>query len=155
MRNINRITIRTIFGLNHSPIFLYIYKDNINGSAYSILPGLPAYSSFILEKLLIKYNDKNLKWMHEMLDFPLLKDTLMRVGSELQQVISSNPNQKDLLEKYKYTADIYMLGIALIYAIFKYSLNINKYKVIVERFTSLVNPLKDANDALKWVKSIL
>jgi hypothetical protein len=48
-----------------------------------------------------------------------------------------------------------MLGIALIYAIFKYSLNINKYKVIVERFTSLVNPLKDANDALKWVKSIL
>lgn len=155
MRNINRITIRTIFGLNHSPIFLYIYKGNTNGSAYSILPGLPVYSSFILEKLLIKYNDKNLKWMHEMLDFPLLQETLMRVGLELKQVISTNPNQKDLLEKYKYTGDIYMLGIALIYAIFKYKINITKYKVIIERFTSLVNPLKDAKDALKWVKSVL
>lgn len=153
MRSNERVTIRTIFGLNHSPILLYLYSGNKYGSKDSFISKLPENFTFGLEKFLIKHFDKNLKWVKEMIDFPLFKETIERVGLELQLIVKMYPNSDKLNAKYKNTYDIYMFGIAIIYAIFKYKLNPDKYKPLVEKFTSLLNPVKDAEDAIKWVKN--
>lgn len=153
LRSNERVTLRTIFGLNHSPILLYLYSGNKYGSKDSLISKLPGNLTFGLEKFLIKHFDKNLKWIKEMENFPLFTETIERAGLELQLIMKMYPSSDKLHAKYKNTYDIYMFGISIIYAIFKYKLNPDKYKSLVDKFTSLLNPVKDAEDAIKWVKN--
>lgn len=150
LRSINRVTVRTVFGLNHSPIFLYIYKTH--GKLSNWIQGLPALDAFNLEKYLIEHFDKNLLWMRDLLTFPLFEEVNNRVKVELMEIISTNPNRKKLMEKYKYTSDIYMLGIVIIYCIYKFKINPYKFKSVIDKFTSLKDPVKNAKDALEFVK---
>lgn len=153
LRSINRVTLRTVFGLNHSPIFLYIYKTH--GKISKIIKGLPTLEAFKLEEFLIKNFDKSLLWMRNLLNYPLFKKNNERVEMELKEIISENPSPKKLLDKYKYTSDIYMFGIAIIYILYKFKINPKKFKPIVEKFTSLKDPIKDASDAIKFVNETL
>jgi serine/threonine protein kinase len=153
LRSINRVTIRTVFGLNHSPIFLYIYKTK--GAVSNIITKLPVVESYDLEKFLITHFDRSLLWMRELLSYPLFQKVNNRVKIELKEIISTKPNPKELLEKYKYTSDIYMFGIAIIYALYKFKINPDKFEPIVEKFTSLKQPVKNAQDAIHFIETHL
>jgi serine/threonine protein kinase len=150
LRSINRVSIRTIFGLNHSPILLYIYQTH--GLLSKFVSGLPVMETFDLESFLIKNFNKNLTWMRNLLKYPLFKKTIERVKIELKQIICMNIPRNKLLEKYKYTSDIYMFGIEIIYILYKFKINPDKFEVVIEKFTSLLHPVKNASDAINFVK---
>jgi len=150
LRSINSVSLSTIFGLNHSPILLYIYKSH--GVLSKITDGLPAVEALNLESFLIKNFDKNLLWMRKLLKYPLFKKTIERVKTELKQIICMNIPRNKLLEKYKYTSDIYMFGIEIIFILYKFKINPGKFEVVVEKFTSLLNPVKNASEAIEFVK---
>jgi serine/threonine protein kinase len=150
LKSINRVSIRTIFGLNHSPILLYIYQTH--GLLSKFVSGIPLMESFDLESFLIKNFDKNLLWMRKLLKYPLFKKTIERVKIELKQIICMNIPRNKLLEKYKYTSDIYMFGIEIIYILYKFKINPDKFEVVIEKFTSLLDPVKNASDAIDFVK---
>lgn len=150
LTSINSVSIRTIFGLNHSPILLYIYQNQ--GLLSKVSSGLPVMETFDLESFLVEKNNKKSNWMRNLLKYPLFKKTIERVKIELKQIISMNIPRNKLLEKYKYTSDIYMFGIEVIYILYKFKINPDKFEVVIEKFTSLLDPVKNASDAIDFVK---
>jgi hypothetical protein len=75
-------------------------------------------------------------------------NTISKIESEFFQIINNNPNKKSLINKYKFTFDVFRLGTIMINIIYKNKLNYNKYKDIINKFTSLTSPPKNAKDAL-------
>ena len=48
--------------------------------------------------------------------------------------------------------DVFMLGMTLLHAVHSYNLDYKKYKPIIDKFTSLIDPPKSAEDALEFLK---
>ena len=69
--------------------------------------------------------------MRKLLKYPLFKKTIERVKTELKQIICMNIPRNKLLEKYKYTSDIYMFGIEIIFILYKFKINPDKFEVVV------------------------
>ena len=61
-----------------------------------------------------------------------------------------NYNEQEIYEYYKRSFDVYMVGMTILHAIFKFDLtdNIDILSKLVEKFTSLIHPL-DINGAIE------
>jgi len=82
----------------------------------------------------------------------VFQDTYSRIRSEFYKVISETPNPHELFEKYKTSFDIFMVGMTLLHAVHRFSLNHDKYKPLIDALTSIENPITDPKVALKLAK---
>ena len=60
-----------------------------------------------------------------------------------------------LHSKYKRNLDVFMLGMTLLHAVFKFDLNYEKYRELIDRMTSLKHPWSSAKEALHYTKQYL
>ena len=144
VRCVKDLSFRTIYGVYHSPILLYL-----KGVTF------PQFYFFI-ENLDYAYNIVNSKKNKNFLkNNKIFIELIKKVRDEFKIIVQMKNNKKYLLNKYKFTFDIYMFGITILHIVNKYKLNYIKYKRIIDKFTSLINPVKNAQDALKYVKKCL
>ena len=142
--SVKDLSISTIYGIYHSPILLYL-------KGYKFIDFI-----LLIEKFNYNYNivnsKKNKNFLRKNKNF---QDLLIKIKNEIKIIIKINENKKKLLNRYKFTFDIFMFGIAILHLINKHNLNYNKYKPIIDKFTSLIDPVENAQDALKYTKFIL
>ena len=142
--SVKDLSFRTIYGIYHSPILLYL-------KGYKFIDFI-----LLIEKFNYNYNivnsKKNKNFLRKNKNF---QDLLIKIKNEIKIIIKINENKKKLLNRYKFTFDIFMFGIAILHLINKHNLNYNKYKPIIDKFTSLIDPVENAQDALKYTKFIL
>jgi hypothetical protein len=81
----------------------------------------------------------------------MYKTVAEKISSEFDSVIAENSDKSDLAIKYAYSFDIFMLGMTILHAVYKYKLNYEKYRSIILKFTSLKEPVRNAIDALNFV----
>jgi len=63
-------------------------------------------------------------------------------------------SREELHEEFKYTFDVFQLGMSLLILIYNKPAYHKKYIPVVQRFTSLLDPFKNAKEALEYVRSI-
>jgi serine/threonine protein kinase len=85
---------------------------------------------------------------------PIFKTTTDRVSAEFHIVLASEKDREKLHYKYMYSFDIFMLGMTILHAVFKYKLDYAKYAAIIDKFTSLTDPLRNAFDAEKFIADL-
>lgn len=144
VRSVKDLSFSTIYGIYHSPI-LYYLKGFKFPQFYFLLVNFDYTYDIVNSK-------KNKNFLRKNKNF---KELINRVREELKIIIQMKGNKKEMLNKYKFTFDIYMFGITILHIINKYKLNYIKYKPIIDKFTSIINPIKNAKNALKYVKTIL
>lgn len=86
---------------------------------------------------------------------PYYIEQYARLTKELDMVISKNSDRAKLLDEYKKSFDIFMVGMTFLHMIYKYKLNYTKYKPLVERLTSLLDPITDPDVAINEVNKYL
>ena len=84
----------------------------------------------------------------------MFKATTDRISEEFHTVLSVQPDRVALRSKYLYSFDVFMLGMTILHAVFKYKLDYVKYKPIIDKFTSLIDPVHNAFAALEFVVSV-
>lgn len=142
LRKVDNIDSSILSGLQHNPLLLYIYKKDF-----------PKKFSNLIDLYTKKFRFSRSIWINELIkNSDIFRKKIQNVQKELQMIINKNPDRQQLLNKYKYSSNIYQLGMVMIYAIHKYKLDYNKYKNIINKFTSLTHPVKNAKDALDFVK---
>lgn len=145
LKEIDNIDSSILSGLQHNPLLLYVYKKEF-----------PKKFSCLIKLYLEKFKFRTSIWIKELIEkSDIFHKTIKNVQKELLIIINKKPNRVKLLNRYKYSSNIYQLGMVMIYAIHKYNLDYNKYKNIINRFTSLTHPLKNAKDAINFVKKNL
>jgi serine/threonine protein kinase len=79
------------------------------------------------------------------------------INKEIDIVLSENKNKEFLNEKYKKSYDVFMLGMTIVHAMFQLNISIltGNYISIIRKFVSLVDPVKDAKEALEIAKRYL
>lgn len=85
----------------------------------------------------------------------IFRDNMARINSEYNEVVAKPHTKAGLLSKYAYSLDIFMLGMAMLHAVYKYDLNYAKYGPLIEKFTSLTNPVRNAFEALRIAETDL
>ena len=63
-------------------------------------------------------------------------------------------SREEVHEEFKYTFDVFQLGMSLLLLIYNKPAYHKKYIPVVQRFTSLLDPFKNAKEALDYVRSI-
>jgi serine/threonine protein kinase len=145
LKEIDNIDSSILYGLQHNPLLLYVYKDEF-----------PKKFSNLIKLYLEKFKFRPSIWIKELIkDSDIFHKTINNIQKELLMIIKQNPDREQLLNKYKYSSNVYQLGMVMIYAIHKYKLDYNKYKNIINKFTSLTHPVKNAKDAINFVKKKL
>jgi len=84
----------------------------------------------------------------------MFKRTNDRISAEFHIVLASEKDTEKLHYKYMYSFDIFMLGMTILHAVFKYKLDYAKYAAIIDKFTSLTDPLRNAFDAEKFIADL-
>jgi len=74
---------------------------------------------------------------------------------QFKEVMKSGLSRDALFEKYKYSFDVFQLGMSLLYLIYDKPTYHKKYIPIVNYLTSLIDPPTNAKTALKHIKSLL
>jgi len=103
-------------------------------------------NSIITFKTRRKYND--------FYKSPMFKSTTDRISAEFHTVLQSEKDREKLHYKYMYSSDIFMLGMTILHAVFKYKLDYATYAAIIDKFTSLTDPLRNAFDAEKFIADL-
>ena len=85
---------------------------------------------------------------------PIFKVTNDRISAEFHKVLESEKDTEKLHYKYMYSFDVFMLGMTILHAVFKYKLDYAKYAAIIDKFTSLTDPLRNAFDAEKFIADL-
>jgi len=83
----------------------------------------------------------------------IFRENMTRINAEYNTVVASRHTKDSLLTKYAYSLDVFMLGMAMLHAVFKYDLSYAKYGPLIEKFTSLESPVKNAFEALKLAEA--
>ena len=105
------------------------------------------YSQIVSKNIYKLSKHKNVR------DAPLFKQNNKRIAEEFADVVSNNTREQ-LKEIFKGKYDVFMFGNTILQAVILYNLDYEKYKPLIDRFTSLKNPL-NASQALKVAKQIL
>jgi len=87
---------------------------------------------------------------------PLFQETIKRINEEFYELVGSDDSlgkKQALFERFKESMDIFMLGMTALHLIIEQKLDWSKYKSIVERFTSLREPI-DAHEALRLASKL-
>lgn len=77
----------------------------------------------------------------------LFRDVFYRIVDEYNTVTADTPDRDELHAKYLYSFDVFMLGVTMLHAVHKYNLDAAKYLPIINKFTSLLEPVKNAIEA--------
>ena len=80
------------------------------------------------------------------------REVLNRVLEEYDIVLKTGVDRDSLALKYAYSFDVFMLGMTMLHAVYKYKLDFDKYKGLIFKFTSLKDPVKNAIEASRIVK---
>ena len=80
-----------------------------------------------------------------------------KINKEIDIVLSENKDKEFLNEKYKKSYDVFMLGMTIVHAMHQLDMGMltGNYISIIRKFVSLVDPVKDAKEALEIAKSYL
>ena len=81
----------------------------------------------------------------------IYKEVSSTIFKEFDEIVKTNPDKSDLALKYAYSFDIFMLGMTILYSVYKYKLPYEKYKDTILKFTSLRDPVKNAIEALQII----
>lgn len=84
----------------------------------------------------------------------LFTDTYARIIREYNEITDEIKDKKGLAKKYVYTFDIFMLGMTMLHAVFKFGLEIDKFMPVIDKFTSLINPVKNAFEAKEIISAV-
>lgn len=91
------------------------------------------------------------KIKQEVKSHPEFADTYKNILDELDTVLIENSNRNFLMNKYKDTFDVFALGMTILYGIIQHKLDYVKYRILVQRLTSLKDPM-NAKEALAFSK---
>jgi len=83
----------------------------------------------------------------------MFKATTDRISEEFHTVLKVQDDRVALRSKYLYSFDVFMLGMTILHAVYKYKLDYTKYKPIIDKFTSLIDPVHNAFAAMDFVAS--
>jgi hypothetical protein len=78
-----------------------------------------------------------------------------RITKEFKTVINKNSDRKKLMKIYKYSFDIFMLGMTFLYKVYEFKLDYEKYKPLIEAMSSLVDPISDPAVVTKLIKKYI
>lgn len=81
----------------------------------------------------------------------MFKEQYERLVEEFQDVVYTGPPREKMFNVYKYSFDVFNLGMTLMHAVFHSKLSYATYKPVIEALTSLTKPL-DAKSALDFVR---
>ena len=113
------------------------------------IKGFPSYIS----KYLMDYRTSMVNSPYEKSD--IFQQKNKQIIEEFNEIIRNNPDAHMLHTKYKRNLDVFMLGMTLLHAVFKYDLNYEKYRELIDRMTSLKHPWSSAKTALHYTKQYL
>lgn len=103
----------------------------------------------IFSRLIMKYRASMVDYKYSSSD--MFKKVFNRISDEFIPIANENLLTFHLFELYKESFDVFMLGMTGLHAIFKYNLDFEKYRPLIDAFTSLNSPLNPV-DALKYAK---
>ena len=72
-----------------------------------------------------------------------------------KEIIEEEPDIHVLRKKYKLNLDVFMVGMTLLHAVFRYNLDYTKYRHLIDRLTSITHPWRSAKEALHHVKELI
>lgn len=113
------------------------------------IKGFPGYVS----KYLMDYRTSMVNSPYEKSD--IFQQKNKQIIEEFNEIIRNNPDIHMLHKKYKRNLDVFMLGMTLLHAVFKFDLNYEKYRELIDRMTSLKHPWSSAKEALNYTKHYL
>jgi len=85
----------------------------------------------------------------------LFKEILAKIKKEFYEATNHGLSKDELFEKYKYTFDLFQLGMTLVYAIYDKPKYHKKYIPIIGYLTSLTDPPTNAKEAMNHIKILL
>jgi serine/threonine protein kinase len=85
----------------------------------------------------------------------IFQEVYSTILEEFKEVMKSGLSRDALFEKYKYSFDVFQLGMSLLYLIYDKPTYHKKYIPIIKYLTSLIDPPMNAKTALKHIKSVL
>ena len=83
----------------------------------------------------------------------LFRETFFRIITEYNTVTEATQDREKLAKKYLYTFDVFMLGMTMLHAVYKYRLPEQTYMPIINKFTSLLDPVKNAIEAKELLRT--
>jgi len=78
-----------------------------------------------------------------------------QIIEEFKSIVSSKPDLHELNKKYKRNFDVFMLGMTMLHAVYKFNLKYERYQELIGRMTSLTHPWTSAKEALNYTKKYL
>jgi serine/threonine protein kinase len=78
-----------------------------------------------------------------------------QIIAEFKEIIEEEPDIHVLRKKYKLNLDVFMVGMTLLHAVFRYNLDYTKYRHLIDRLTSITHPWRSAKEALHHVKELI
>jgi serine/threonine protein kinase len=85
----------------------------------------------------------------------LFKEIVAKINHDFLNVLKRGLSRDELYDTYKYSFDLFMLGMTLVYLIHDKPSYHKQYTPIIYYLTSLTDPPKNAKEALKHIKSLL
>jgi serine/threonine protein kinase len=113
------------------------------------IKGFPSYVS----KYLMDYRTSMINSPYQKSD--IFQQKNKQIITDFNTIIGNNPDLNMLHSKYKRNLDVFMLGMTLLHAVFKFELNYEKYRELIDRMTSLKHPWSSAKEALHYTKQYL
>jgi len=83
---------------------------------------------------------------------PFIK-TNARINSEFYSAVKTTPNRATLHKLYAKTFDLFMLGLTILHAVYKYKLDYKTYKPIIDKLTDLENPETPILETIVYCKT--
>ena len=78
---------------------------------------------------------------------PHFQENVARINREFYDALKTTTDRATLFERYKESFDVFMTGMTALHSVILYNLDYATYKDVIERLTSLRNPL-NAKEAL-------
>lgn len=78
-----------------------------------------------------------------------------RIIEQFTALLSETTDKHALNERFKYSYDIFMLGMTILHATHEYNIPFDKYSLLIRLFTSIRNPITSAELALTITKDLL
>ena len=113
------------------------------------LMDIPGFAS----KTIMKIRALSINYKYE--ESKIFQEIYTKINNEFEFVITAIPDKKKLFRMYKNTFDIFMVGITLIHAIYRYKLEKKKYMPLAEKLFSIINPIRDAKEALHIARTYI
>ena len=131
------------------------FKEKAHGSLFTTSPirwFTLGYKKFIARQILpykMYFSKKGIS------SNPYYKEQVRRIVREFNIVINAQPppSPQDIFERYKNNFYIFMLGMTILIEVIKNNPDkLNQYNAIIEKFTSIENPIS-ATEAVEFLKT--